>query len=204
MMVGAGGQLLERSIVDRMVGTPERLAFEGGPILDPPLRQDKESRRPIAIAACPPLKIAETARLRELKAKWAHRLAGESAKVRTAFIAKQAKRLAESKGISVNEAMRTIARQCEGILLPVWCCPTTRSSPDAIADPDKFEGATLADPLEGLDYGVCLLPHTPKDPCKESNTRATACQRKESCFSREEAQIEAGVSGGTLSPGGSR
>lgn len=29
MMVGAGGQLLERSIVDRVVGSPERLGFEG-------------------------------------------------------------------------------------------------------------------------------------------------------------------------------
>ncbi len=31
LMVGAGGQLLERSIVDRMVGSPERLVFEGAP-----------------------------------------------------------------------------------------------------------------------------------------------------------------------------
>ena len=169
MMVGAGGQLLERSIVDRMVGAPERLVFEGGPILDPPLRQDKESRRPIAIegdaldtvGACPPLTIAETAQLRELKAKWAHRLAGESAKVRTAFVAKQAKRLAETHRISMKEAMRTIARQCEGILLPDLVLPF--DDPDfagctvaeVIADPDKFEGATLADPLEGIDYGVC-------------------------------------------------
>ena len=44
-MVGAGGQLLERSIVDRMVGAPERLVFEGAPVLDPPLAQDQESRR---------------------------------------------------------------------------------------------------------------------------------------------------------------
>src|ERR1700712_88962 len=29
LMVGAGGQLLDRSIVDRMVGAPERLVFEG-------------------------------------------------------------------------------------------------------------------------------------------------------------------------------
>ncbi len=48
MMVGAGGQLLERSIVDRMVGAPERLVFEGPPLLAPPLAQDAESRRPIA------------------------------------------------------------------------------------------------------------------------------------------------------------
>ena len=39
LMVGAAGQLLERSIVDRMVGAPERLVFEGGPILDPPRRR---------------------------------------------------------------------------------------------------------------------------------------------------------------------
>ena len=126
MMVGAGGQLLERSIVDRMVGAPERLVFEGGPILDPPLRQDRDSRKPSAIAgaaldtlaACPPLTIAETSRLQELKAKWAHRLAGEQAKARRAFIATQAKQLAARKGISVKEAMPTIMRQCEGVLLP--------------------------------------------------------------------------------------
>jgi hypothetical protein len=65
MVVGAGGQLLNRSIVDRMVGAPERLIFEGAPILDPPLAQDRESRRPMVIAgapldtviACPPLTI---------------------------------------------------------------------------------------------------------------------------------------------------
>ena len=63
MMVGAAGQLLERSVIDRMVGGPERLVFEGGPVLEPPLEQDRESRRPVAVdgdaldtvAACPPL-----------------------------------------------------------------------------------------------------------------------------------------------------
>src|SRR4029077_5697035 len=49
MMSASSGALLERSIVDRMVGGPERLVFEGGPVLMPPLRQDKESRRPIAV-----------------------------------------------------------------------------------------------------------------------------------------------------------
>jgi hypothetical protein len=63
MMVGAGGQLLERSIVDRMVGAPERLVFEGTPILIPPLAQDAKERAPQitdgtwldTLAACPPL-----------------------------------------------------------------------------------------------------------------------------------------------------
>jgi hypothetical protein len=35
-LVGASGQLLERSIVDKMVGGVERLVFEAPPILDPP------------------------------------------------------------------------------------------------------------------------------------------------------------------------
>ena len=49
MLVSASGALLERSIVDRTVGGAERLVFEGGPILKSPLRQDKESRRPIGV-----------------------------------------------------------------------------------------------------------------------------------------------------------
>jgi hypothetical protein len=79
LMVGAGGQLLERSIIDRMVGAPERLVFEGTPILEPPLGQDRDSRRPMVkaggalhtVSACPPLTIVETAKLRALKAKLA-------------------------------------------------------------------------------------------------------------------------------------
>jgi hypothetical protein len=126
MLVGAGGQLLERSIVDRMVGAPERLVFEGAPILDPPLRQDKESRRPIAVeddaldtlAACPPLSVVEESKLRELKAKWSYRLAGEQAKARATFVSQQAKRLAERKGISAQAGARALARWCEGVLLP--------------------------------------------------------------------------------------
>jgi hypothetical protein len=47
LMTGAAGQLLERSIIDRAVGRPERLVFEGPPALIPPLEQDQESRRPI-------------------------------------------------------------------------------------------------------------------------------------------------------------
>jgi len=169
MMVGAGGQLLERSIIDRMVGAPERLVFEGGPVLEPPLSQDKESRRPIVVegdaldtlAACPPLTVVEISRLRELKAKWQHRLAGETAKVRAAFITGQSKRLAEKKGITLEQARQVVARQCAGVLLPDVVLPFDDAEfagctvADVIADPDRFEGATLADPLEGPEYGTC-------------------------------------------------
>jgi hypothetical protein len=168
LMVGAGGQLLERSIVDRMVGAPERLVFEGGPVLDPPLRQDKASRRPIAVegealdtlAACPPLSAVEQSRLRELQAKWSHRLADEQARARAAFISQHARRLVE-RGMSEQAAAHTVARWCDGVLLPNLVLPFDDPElagctvADVIADPDRFVGVTLADPLEGVAYGTC-------------------------------------------------
>jgi hypothetical protein len=169
MMVGAGGQLLERSIVDRMVGAPERLIFEADPILDPPLAQDRESRRPMpvdgapldTITACPPLTIVETAKLRALKAKEAQRLAPESATARTAYVAAQAKRLAQRTGLSEQAAAEQVTRRCEGVLLPDAELPFDDDEfagctvNNVLADPERFEGATLSDPLEGIDYGRC-------------------------------------------------
>jgi hypothetical protein len=169
LMVGAGGQLLERSIVDRMVGAPERLVFEGGPVLEPPLQQDRDSRRPAAVdgdlldtvISCPPLSIVDLSQLETLQAKWSSRLAGEAGKARRAFIAHQAQALAAAKGMAIGEAEKVIARQCEGVLLPDLVLPFDEPElagstvADVIADPARFEGATLADPLEGVAYGIC-------------------------------------------------
>ncbi len=168
-MVGAGGQLLERSIVDRMVGAPERLVFEGAPVLEPPLAQDQESRRPIVtdgdvldtVAACPPLSIVEQAKLRELCAKEAVRLAPEVKKAKAEFITRQCHRLVERTGMDQRRARRVVERQCSGILLPDLVLPfddpelTGSTVADVLGDPDRFEGPTLADPLEGVEYGIC-------------------------------------------------
>jgi hypothetical protein len=107
-LVGAGGQLLDRSIVDRIVGGPERLVFEGAPVLVPPLAQDRESRRPTAIegealdtaAVCPPLSILEASKLRELRAREATRLAPAAAKVLDAFIDRQASEVEELRNLA--------------------------------------------------------------------------------------------------------
>jgi hypothetical protein len=169
LMVGAGGQLLDRSIVDRTVGAPERLVFEGEPILDPPLRQDRESRRPIpfdgaaldTIATCSPLTIVQTAKLNSLKAKEKYRLESHSAKARATFVAIKAKPLADRTGMSEQVAAEVIARQCDGVLLPNIELPFDDDDfagctvGDVLADPSRFEGATLADPLEGVQYGTC-------------------------------------------------
>ena len=168
-MVGASGHLLERSIIDRMVGTPERIVFEGDPVLKLPIAQDREARRPIAVdgnildtmEACPPLTETENAQLTQIKAEAAHKLAGEASKARAGFIAKQAKRLAERAGVSVQDAERTIEFQSEGVLLPDIELPfddktlTGRTVRDVLCDPDRFVGETLADPVEGISYGRC-------------------------------------------------
>src|SRR5262249_14126250 len=170
MMVSTSGALLERSIVDRMVGGPERLVFEGGPVLVPPLQQDKESRRPIAVdgvaldtmAVCPPLSIVERARLDELKARERARLAPEMAKAREAFVEAQAKRLVARTSMSEKAARQVIVRQCEGVLRPDVVLPFDDPElagctvGDVLADPEGFEDETLADPLEGVSYGRCV------------------------------------------------
>ncbi len=170
MMLGAAGHFLERSIVDRMVGSPERLVFEGGPILVPPLQQDPTSRRAVAfdgrkldtIAACPPLSIVEKAKFDSLKVKETHRLAHEAARMRAAYVEQKAKDITERTGISMLTAKCIIERQFKGILLPDVVLPFDDEEfagctvADVLADPDRFEGATLADPNEGPDYGHCV------------------------------------------------
>jgi hypothetical protein len=163
-MVSKSGALLDRSLVDRMVGQASRLVFEGGPILEPPLVQDKASRRPITrtgVVACPPLSIVEQSRLEELKSKERERLAPEKAKAQAAFVERQAKKLAKRTGLSEKAAKQVVIRQCEGVLRPdielLFDDPELAGCTVAhvLADPERFEGATLADPLEGIDYGPC-------------------------------------------------
>lgn len=167
MMIGAGGQLLERSIVDRVCGTPERLVFEGCAVLIDPVAQDSRARAPLVVegaaldtvAACPPLTIVELAKLRELRAKESYRLAGEVATARESFITRQARRLIERNGGDVDKARRTIERQCEGVLLSNVELPfddpelAGKTVAAVLAAPADFEGETLADPLEGIEYG---------------------------------------------------
>jgi hypothetical protein len=167
LMVGAGGQLLERSIIDRVVGQPERLVFEGPPILFAPLAQDAAARQPVVFdgealdttATCPPLTILEAAAYREARSQAANGLAPEIAKARAVFVDSQAERLVARTSLSTATARRTVERQTQGVLLsdvaldfddPELAGTTVA---DILADPERYVGETLADPLEGVDYG---------------------------------------------------
>ena len=169
MIVGKAGQLLEHSIVDRACGTAERLLFEGNAILVFPVAQDHEARRPIVdagtaldtVAACLPLIPTERARVNEMRAAEGARLASAASKARQQFIGGRIEELIKRTGIDRDHATRVIARQCDGILLPRttlhWDDDELAGSTvaDILANPDRFDGETLADPNEGPEYGRC-------------------------------------------------
>jgi hypothetical protein len=165
--LGAAGQLLERSIVDRMVGAPERLVFEGPPTLVSPLAQDAAAREPIVhdgalldtLAVMPPLSIAEQTRLRELRARVARALEGEAARVRERHVDEQSEKLARRTKRTVEAARRVIEKQCQGVLLPDIELQfdderlAGKTVADVLTNPNRYVGETLADPQEGVEYG---------------------------------------------------
>jgi hypothetical protein len=167
--LGRSGQLLERSVIDRAVGNPERLVFEGPPQLTPPLMQSAAARKPQivegeivdTVVACPPLTILEKSRKAESQAKAKQPLGNAAAKRRNDFVVTQGEELAKRKGISRQAAQDIIRRMGDGILRPDVMLefddpePTGNTVGDILADPEKYAGETLADPLEGIDYGRC-------------------------------------------------
>jgi hypothetical protein len=206
-IVGAGGQLLERSIVDRMVYAPERLVFEGAPILAPPVRQDKECRRPVPTdgelidtrRACPDLGLADQSRFKELKAKAEFPLRGAAAKARREYEEDRAQDLARRAGISLSDARVEIAKLCDGVLLPNLVLPFDDPDlggctvADVLADPARFEGATLADPLEGIDYGRCVARVMRRDDGGELWIHSFAHGRTVYKLRHSEASVRAAI-----------
>ena len=169
LVVGKSGALLVRSPIDRMVFGPERLVFEGAPLLIKPVVQDQDSRRPVATAGValdtaaffPPLTIVETAKFKELQAKKEQRLAPTVAKIRAAYVDAKAQELVARKpGLSMTAARQVIEHQCEGVLLPDVVLPFDDDEfdgctvGDVLADPDRFISAVPADPNEGVEYGA--------------------------------------------------
>jgi hypothetical protein len=166
-LVGKAGQLLDRSIIDRSVGRGERLVFEGPPTLVPPLSQDAASRRPEfhpgepidTRAACPPLTADEQRRVAALKAEFAQRLEPERKQVREAYLDAEARKLVgHRKGMTLAEARAAVEKRVSGVLLAdqilEWDDPDATATVGNVLDhPDAFEGETLADPIEGVEYG---------------------------------------------------
>src|SRR5262249_52728606 len=164
-MMSVAGRFLPRSIVDRMVGQPERLIFEAPPIVELPLLQDAAARRPIvggsetvdSLKLCPPLNVAEKMQLEKLQAEARMRLEPERRRVRAKYVDDHAADLAARRGITIAAARRVIEKRCDGTLLPddeLHLDDGSVINVGVVLDnPGLYDNATLADPAEGVSYG---------------------------------------------------
>jgi len=165
--IGRVGQLLDRSLVDRMVASGERLCFEGAPIVEPPLAQDLTRRTPDVFEGeaidtgliVPRLTEYERQRVHEAKAASREALGRAAAEIRTQHDRKLAKVISAKSGMPITSALRLVSARHHGVLLPDLDLDFDHhgivSVAAVLADPDRFIGETLADPLEGADYGRC-------------------------------------------------
>jgi hypothetical protein len=165
--IGKGGQLLDRSIVDRAVGYGERLCFEGAPDIIPPLAQDQAKRAPVAFdgdavrsdRAVLPLSEYERHRVDELKDKSKKALGKSAAEVRDKHDKELAEKISAKSGASIATALRLVKARHNGVLYSGAELEFDHlgivTVGAVLADPDRYVDETLADPMEGVDYGRC-------------------------------------------------
>lgn len=167
IVIGRAGQMLVRSIIDQSVGSPERLVFEGPPVLKAPLVQSERARKPIVQegnvvdtrSAVPDLTTVEAARFDGAVATAKAKLQPEAEAVREEADERLATSLSESTNVPIEDAREQIAHRHSGRLLPLH--PLDFDNPelagatvrDVLLTPERYVGETLSDPLEGVCYG---------------------------------------------------
>lgn len=166
-MIGKAGQLLERSLIDRMVGYGERLCFEGAPLIVAPLAQDPAKRIPEAFEgdaiysdrAVPRLTEYERHGVGDAKRASAEVLGKSAAVIRSEHDKKLAEAISSKSGMPLLTALRLITARHRGVLFSdvelEFDHLGTVTVGAVLADRDRFAGETLADPMEGVDYGRC-------------------------------------------------
>jgi hypothetical protein len=164
MIVARNGRLLERSLIDASVASPERLVFEGAPDVQPPLMQ--RPRVPSVQDgglldtrhACPSLTGVKLDQLNVLLAKERQRLKPQVDTVTAAYVGERIKVIRAKRGCSEIADRRMVEREVNGTLLP-WA-PLEFDDPDlagatvadVLRDPERYIDETLTDPIEGPQY----------------------------------------------------
>ena len=159
-VVGAAGQMLERSLIDTAVGSPERLVFEGPVILGEPLVQ--ESRLAIAFDgriadiknAVLPWGGANDEAVKAAKQTARYSLRGECEIARAKWSASRIQNLVE-KGHSESDARAEVSRWLDDRQLTgefelhfADAEIGSKTVAEVIADPDDFIGENLYDLFE--------------------------------------------------------
>jgi hypothetical protein len=167
--VGAVGQVLVRSLVDQAVGSPERVVFEGAPIVKPPLVQDVDARRATVSPggavetrnAIPELSEAEREHLRQIRHAHRNRIEATARTTRVAADQRLSEEISKRDGLPIEVARRQVEARHRDILMPGLTLVMdddelgTVMVADVLRKPETFVGETLADPLEGPSYGRC-------------------------------------------------
>ena len=125
-LIGRAGQLLDRSLVDRIVAYGERLCFEGAPIIEPPLAQDVRKRTPDVFEGeaidtglvVPRLTEYERQLVDEAKAASAEALGKTAAEIRAQHDRTIAEQISAKSGMPIISAKRLVEARHRGVLLP--------------------------------------------------------------------------------------
>jgi hypothetical protein len=164
-VISTAGQLLPRSIVDLAVRFPERLVFEGAPDVRPPLLQDAAARACVVTegeaidtrAVLPDLTADEREAVEAEQKTQRQKLEPQAQVIRAACDQRLVDVLIARTGMPRSTAMRQVAARHRGVLTPDIELITdhmgTVTVREILAEPERFLGETLCDPLEGPAYG---------------------------------------------------
>jgi hypothetical protein len=150
-----------------VVGYGERLCFEGAPVVVPPLAQDLTNRIPevfegVAVDTgliVPRLIEYERHWVKEAKQRSAEAHSKAAGEIRAQYDEALAQQISADIGVPMITARRLVAARHKGVLLPYFDLDFDHlgivSVAEMLADSDRFTDETLADPMEGADYGRC-------------------------------------------------
>lgn len=159
------GAMLERSIIDAAVFSPERLDFAGRPVIKgkglefiPPAGEYRQGGY-LDIAALPDMDEAENERFQELTAEAKAKIKPKADKVGEAYDAKKITEMV-GKGVPEDEARSQVERMRAGghqELPPGFVLTFATLGAVTVADvllnPARYDRQALADPIEGPEYG---------------------------------------------------
>jgi hypothetical protein len=157
--IGAAGQLLEKSLIDCAVASPERLIFEGPvSIADPRLTIDLSARRPTAregVAIVPPPPLSD-------EVEQQYRDAVRAAK---RALTRQAEHVGydyqRARGADEKTAQALAKGAARGSARLPQSCPLTFKNGaqvtvgEALLDPDRYVNQDCLDPIEPVARDYC-------------------------------------------------
>lgn len=161
IMVTAAGTALERVIFDTAVFSPERLVFEAGARLIPPLTQrlpeaEYSPGKTIDLRRVELLNPSFLKPVKTLIAKKKLEISDELMRVRDAYIQSQTDSLVKSAGLQTARARKIVTGRYDGVLLAQDLLRTDEddlvSVKDILNSPQTYTGMSFRDPLEP-EYG---------------------------------------------------